>query len=398
MRLGILLSCTSFEGFYGRVQKQTRQTYLESYRNDWAWYYARAFLEYGIEPTIYIPSYYEAGLYATPDGIAVRFLPLSLWYRPLEHVRLKQASRQTRWSLYLDEWLNTLAFMKPLHHGLITDRIDHLYIQEYWSGRFDYLACHLAIPVSGANHGGISQGVLQWFKRSAFASAAICYAQTRQECALIEHYGGRAQFQPNGCDITTFYPNTSVPRRKTVLTVARLTNKQKRTSDLVRAVALLPTEWSLDIVGTGPDRAKLESLVRRLGLADRVRFRGFLSRTELRDLFWRCGVFSMPSQNEAVALAALEAMGCGAPVVLSRIPAFMQLVQDGVNGRTVPVGDVKALKAAILDAWDRRDTFGMKAVETIRQDYDKRILYRVLADTLRASTTGSTSQVPSSAS
>ena len=53
----------------------------------------------------------------------------------------------------------------------------------------------------------------------------------------------------------------------------------------------------------------------------------------MRDFLRCCGVFAMPSANEAVALAALEAMACGAAVVLSRISPFEDLVTDGVNGR-----------------------------------------------------------------
>ena len=83
MNVAILLSCGSFEGFFGRVQGQSRQSYLESYRNDWAWYYGRGLLENGIHPVLYIPALYEAGKYETDAGIPVRFLPLARWYRPM---------------------------------------------------------------------------------------------------------------------------------------------------------------------------------------------------------------------------------------------------------------------------------------------------------------------------
>lgn len=394
MKLAMLLSCGSFEGFFGGVQKQTRQTYLDSYRNDWAWYYARALVENGIAPTIYIPALREAGRYETKDGIGVRFLPLDAWYRPMDRVLWKQASRQSRWSLYLDERLNTLAFMKPLRQGLAEDGIDHLYVQEYWSGRFDHLATRLDLPVSGADHGGIPH-VLKWFKRAAFRKAAICYAQTQADCDLIRQLGGRAKFQPNGCDVDLFRPNESVARGKTILTVARLTDKQKRTSDLIRALTRLPEDWSLDIVGMGPDKAKLKALARELGVEVRVRFRGFLGHGEVRDLLWRCGVFAMPSQNEALAIAALEAMSAGTPVVLSRIPSFRQLVDDGVNGRLVPIGDVPAIAEAVLDAFDRHEALGSAAAATIRARYDKRVLYRELAQSLRAHTFGEGAPNPS---
>jgi glycosyltransferase involved in cell wall biosynthesis len=91
----------------------------------------------------------------------------------------------------------------------------------------------------------------------------------------------------------------------------------------------------------------------------------------------------MPSANEAVALAVLEAMACGAAVVLSRIRAFEQLVDDGVNGRLVAVGDVKGLAAGIVDAWEHRELLGRAASETVRTNYDKSSLYARLADSLR---------------
>ncbi len=385
MNVAMLLSCSSFEGFFGWVQGQSRKSYLESYRNDWAWYYARGLLENRINPTLYIPALREAGKYQTDVGVAVRFLPLDRWYGLFEQVWLKRLSRTTRWSLYAEERINTVAFMRSLREALAEDEIDLLYIQEYWSGRFDHIVHAVSLPVVGADHGGLSNGVVKLFKHRALEGAAVCYGQTEDECRIIERYGGRSRFQPNGCDVSQFFPDPAVPRGKTILTVTRLTNRQKRTSDLIRAVAELPEEWSLDIVGTGPDRPMLETLAASLNLSSRVRLHGFIDRTEVRDFFRRCGVYAMPSANEAVALAALEAMACGAAVVLSQIRAFEQLVTDGINGRLVPVGDAKSLAAGIVNAWERREALGRAASETVRARYDTRILYSQLAESLRDS-------------
>jgi glycosyltransferase involved in cell wall biosynthesis len=200
---------------------------------------------------------------------------------------------------------------------------------------------------------------------------------------MIERFGGRSKLQPNGCDVSEFFPDPAVDRGKTVLTVTRLTNKQKRTSDLIQAMAELPQEWTLDIVGTGPDRDMLERLAADLNLSSRIRFHGFVGRAEVRDLFRRCGVYAMPSANEGLAVAALEAMACGAAVVLSQIRAFEPLVTDGMNGRLVPVGDVKGLAAAIIDAWEHRDSLGQAAFDTVRTRYNTRVLYSQLAESLR---------------
>jgi glycosyltransferase involved in cell wall biosynthesis len=383
LNVAMLLSCGSFEGFFGWVQGQTRQSYLETYRNDFAWYYARGLKENGINPIIYIPALFEGGKYETDLGISVRFLPLSRWYRPFETVWVKRLSRRTRWSLYAEERINTIAFMGSLRDALTEDGVDLLYLQEYWSGRFDHIASGVDLPVVGADHGGVSDRVVKFFKPGAFKRAALCYGQTKDECRIVEQYGGRAVLAPNGCDVSEFFPDPTVPRSKTVLTVTRLTNRQKRTSDLIRAMAELPQEWTLNIVGTGPDKAMLERLVTDLGLSSRVTFHGFVGRQEVRDFFRRCGVYAMPSDNEAVALAVLEAMACGAAVVLSRIRAFKQLVDDGVNGRLVTVGDVKGLAAGIVDAWEHREQLGRAASETVRTHYDKSALYARLADSLR---------------
>jgi glycosyltransferase involved in cell wall biosynthesis len=385
MNVALLLSCSSFEGFFGRVQRQSRESYLQSYRNDWSWYYARGLLENSIYPTLYIPSLFEAGKHETELGIPVRFLPLERWYRPFEQIWLKRAFRRSRWSLYADERINALAFMKALHEGLAEDNITHLYIQEYWSGRFDHIVPRVDLPVSGADHGGVPHGVLKWFKRWAFRKAFACYSQTRDECAVVERYGGHSILQPNGCDLSEFYPDPRIRRKKSILTVARLTNKQKRTSDLIMAVAQLPQEWTLDIVGTGPDKQMLQKLAADLDVSPRVTFHDFLSRDEVGKLLRSCGVYAMPSSNEAMALAALEAMACGASVVLSRIRAFEELIEDGANGRLVAVGDVKGLASGIIDAWENKEARGRAASRTIEKRYNSQVLYSRLAESLRGS-------------
>ena len=85
-----------------------------------------------------------------------------------------------------------------------------------------------------------------------------------------------------------------------------------------------------------------------------------------------------------MCIAVLEAMGCGAAVVATRIRAFEAMVVDGASGLLVPVGDPAALATAIGQAWDRRDTLGPAAADRAAQHFDTRRLYRQLAGRLRA--------------
>jgi glycosyltransferase involved in cell wall biosynthesis len=397
LNVALLLSCDTFESFFGDVLKLDRDRYLSSYRNDWSWYYAQGLLANGVRPTLYLPSVRHAGLHETDVGVPVRFLPCAGWYRPVAKAR--RAFRATRWSLYLQEHVNAAAFFPALAEALSQDRIDVLYNQEYWNGRFDHLAARVRVPLVAMDHGGTPGGVVKFAKRRAFARAAALFSQTRDECRHVERYGGRPILQPNGCDGSFFHPAPEPQfRSKTILTVARLTDKQKRTSDLIRATALLDPSWSLDVVGTGPDRTALEALADGLGVAERVRFRGFQGRGEVRDLFRRCGVYAMPSANEAVCLAVLEAMACGAAVVVTRIRAFESLVDDGVNGLLVPVGDPAALAAAVDRAWADHDRLGRAAAERVARDFDSRKLYRRLADKMREAVPDPTRTTAASAS
>ncbi len=381
MNLALLLSCSSFEGFFEGIQGQTQETYLASYRSDWAWYYAKALREHGIAPIIYIPALRLSGRYETDAGIAVRFLPIDAWEQPLENTLLRRVGRLNPFSLYVQERLNAIAFLPSLKTALKEDGIDLLYVQEYWSGRFDHLTENLDRPLVAADHGGLSN-VVKTFKRRAFAKAALCYVQTDDEGRIVEKHGGKPKLAPNGCNTADFFPDPTIQRAKTLLTVARLSNRQKRTSDIIRALAKLPADWSLDIAGTGPAEPMLRRLADRLGVADRVRFLGFVSRDQVRSLLRSCGVYVMPSANEAICLAVLEAMACGASVVLSRIRAFEQIVTDGENGRLISVGDVDAIVDAIQDAWVRREAFGRAARQTVIDHFDEKILYRDLAISL----------------
>jgi glycosyltransferase involved in cell wall biosynthesis len=383
LNVAMLLSCDTFESFFGDVLGLDRDRYLGTYRNDWSWYYAQGMLENGLRPTLYIPSVRYAGRYETDTGVGVRFLPCARWYTPLAKAR--RAFRATRWSLYAQEQINARAFFPALEQGLVRDHVDVLFSQEYWNGRFDFLADRCRVPLTGIDQGGLPDGVPKFAKRRAFANAAALFCQTEDECHQVERYGGRPLFQPNGCDTTYFRPPSEpVAKTRAILTVARLTDKQKRTSDLIRALALLDHAWSLDVVGTGPDRGTLEALARDLGVASRVRFHGFQSREFVRDLCRGCGVYAMPSVNEGVCLAMLEAMACGAAVVATRIRSFHTLIEDHLSGLLVPVADPPALAKAIDHAWAWRDDLGHAAAARIAGHFDTRRLYRQLARRLRA--------------
>jgi phosphatidylinositol alpha 1,6-mannosyltransferase len=130
----------------------------------------------------------------------------------------------------------------------------------------------------------------------------------------------------------------------TVLFVGRM-DQEKHVDELIRALSALPADVParLELIGDGPERGAWTALAARLGIADRVRFRGFLSEEALLEAYARAAVFCMPGTAELQSLATLEAMASGTPVVAADAMALPHLVRPGRNGWLYTPGDVAGL-------------------------------------------------------
>lgn len=107
------------------------------------------------------------------------------------------------------------------------------------------------------------------------------------------------------------------------------------------------------IVGDGPLRQQLESLSRELGVASRVRFVGWQS--EVRACLSAFDVGVNCSENEGLSNAIMEYLAAGVPCVVSDAGGNTELVENGVNGMTFPLGATGALAEKILRLLDDAD-------------------------------------------
>jgi len=117
----------------------------------------------------------------------------------------------------------------------------------------------------------------------------------------------------------------------------------------------------------GRHRARLEALAAELRLGDGVRLSGEWEDTA--DVLPSFDLFVSASRSEAFGIAMVEAMACGVPVVATATEGAREIVEHGVDGLLVPVGDAGALAEAItsLLADDaRRKLFGARARESAR--------------------------------
>lgn len=131
-----------------------------------------------------------------------------------------------------------------------------------------------------------------------------------------------------------------------VVTTARLA-PQKALDVMLEALARLPGNVVLAILGDGPLEDELHSHAARLGVADRARFLGW--QDEVAGYVAAADVFCLSSKWEAVALAVQEAVVLGTPVVATDVGGMGELITDRVSGRLVPSGDPSALASALAD-------------------------------------------------
>jgi glycosyltransferase involved in cell wall biosynthesis len=119
----------------------------------------------------------------------------------------------------------------------------------------------------------------------------------------------------------------------TVVTIGRL-DTQKGLPVLIRAISLVP-EIRLKIVGDGPLRPELESLVSSMRLGERVSFLGI--RSNVADILGAADAYAQSSEWEGFGLAAVEAMSSGLPLIISDVPGLRDVAADA--GLRFPPGN-----------------------------------------------------------
>ena len=159
-----------------------------------------------------------------------------------------------------------------------------------------------------------------------------------------------------------------------ILAAGRLT-AHKRHRDILIAFSALADEfpeWTLRLLGDGPERSALETLVQELDLADRVEISGWLP--DITKDLCQGAMLVHASEYEGVSNAVVEAMATGLPVIASEASApwpFARANDAETFGFSVfPTGDVDTLTARLrqlMTAGDFRDRIGEKAHDAVEQ-------------------------------
>lgn len=137
----------------------------------------------------------------------------------------------------------------------------------------------------------------------------------------------------NGVDLSLFSPGDRTKLRErlrlsdgpVLASVGRLV-ELKGHDVMIRAMGLM-RDTTLVIVGEGPERRRLETLARTVGVADRVRFLGQVSQQQLVGVYRGADALVLASRHEGWPNVLLEAMACGCPVVATEVDGIREIVQ-----------------------------------------------------------------------
>jgi phosphatidylinositol alpha-1,6-mannosyltransferase len=235
------------------------------------------------------------------------------------------------------------------------------------------------VRVCGPDIPGFEQRYGQLYKvlklpiQAIWRGATVVVAKCQGEADMIHAVDPRIKttLVPNGVDLERFQPGDPIPDSGPLrlLCVARLIER-KGQHYLIRAVHQLVEKGldvTLDLIGTGDAEAACRSLAAELNVAERVHFLGYIPREEIPHHYAQAHVFVLPSYNEGMSVATLEAMAAGLPVIITHTGGTAELVKEGVNGFVFNWGDVGQLSEYIEKLLiDRAQTRKMARAARIR--------------------------------
>lgn len=164
----------------------------------------------------------------------------------------------------------------------------------------------------------------------------------------------------------------------------------KQVVDIFHRLRAHHSDVKLILVGDGPERVPTERKARELGVYDHIRFLG--KQDPIEEILSIADVFVMPSDSETFGLAALEAMACRVPTVVSDVGGLPELVEDGETGYLCPVDDIEGFTdriRALLSDDDLHERMAQAARDRAVERFDiNRVvpLYEDYYETVRNNT------------
>lgn len=234
-------------------------------------------------------------------------------------------------------------------------------------------------PLPSLMHGGKPLPEIAQAFANAAASIAVSPSLAKR-IATFEY--PEPSVIPNVVDERRFSVGKPSPDKFVFFTLCGLTD-QKGIDHLLEAIALWnpPADrFEFRIGGDGPMRLTYHTMAERLGVADRVRWLGAVSREDAPRLFRECHIYVMPSRHETFGVVYAEAIASGKPIIATRCGGPEFIVNE-TNGRLVEIGDTMGLSETMKQMAEHWNEFDPVA---IRQDFERRFSRPAVVAQLRS--------------
>jgi glycosyltransferase involved in cell wall biosynthesis len=214
--------------------------------------------------------------------------------------------------------------------------------------------------------------------RARFLCAISSYARSQLMKASDSRYWDKLEVSPLGIDCSAFHPRhrRQSSERFEILCVGRLA-PAKAQQVLIGAIERLIREGRrsihLRLVGDGPDRSRLESVISSRGLDNHVTLEGPCNHNRVLDFYRQTDLFALASFAEGIPVVLMEAMAMEIPCVATWITGIPELIRHGTDGWLVPPADEEQLADAIarlMDDPELRQRLGRSARLRVQEKYN----------------------------
>jgi glycosyltransferase involved in cell wall biosynthesis len=276
--------------------------------------------------------------------------------------------------------------VKEFKPSLIHYQIGGTLLFTRWASMFS--VPHL-ITIHGIPSGElkVARGLRQWLE--IFINGVIGEWLYPKNIIQISAYS-RDLFKKLKTDHTCVIPNAMPERCESIPLKEKMTNhlafvaaikyikNQSFMLDVLYALKQEGIIYTIEFCGgftTEEYRREMEAKVEKFGLADQVKFNGWVAYSEMPAVLERTDMLVMSSRQETLPMAIAEAMAAGRPVMASRAGAVPEMIEDGVTGFLIDIDTVENAVAVLKSVYNNPDkmrAMGEQAKRKARENYQAR--------------------------
>lgn len=309
----------------------------------------------------------------------------------LKIIKLKSKRRYSYKSAAY-EWVSWIWLSKKfLSKYLVKNKIDFCFAHFALPGGevARYINRKFNIPFAVISHG---QDIPWFFPKQMFKYHIVTYFWIKHICnkgdKLIlltesmkknaDKFMGKQKSKniiiPNGCDTEVFLPSNK-PKNDifTILFVGRLVD-QKDPFTFLKAIEMLKsnTKFQIIILGDGPLKQSMQQFVHEKGLKNKISFKGWVDKKMMIEHYQSAHVIVSTSADEAMSIAALEALSTGIYVISTPVSGNTDVIKSGKNGDFIAFKNSKQLALKLGNCIDNTSqcTVNSEFLSQFREKYD----------------------------